>query len=36
MEVNPDPTKQANEVLFPCKKTLQNHPQLLFNGTQVK
>ena len=35
MEFNPDPTKQANEVLFSCKKTPQNHPQLIFNGYQV-
>ena len=32
---NPDPTKQAIEVLFSCKKIPPNHPQLLFNGTQV-
>ena len=35
MEFNPDPTKQANEVLFSCKKTPPNHPQLIFNGAQV-
>ena len=35
MEFNPDPTKQANEVLFSCKKSNQNHPQLIFNGTIV-
>ena len=33
MEFNPDPTKQATEVLFSCKKS---HPQLIFNGTVVK
>ena len=32
---NPDPTKQATEVLFSCKKSSQNHPQLIFNGTTV-
>ena len=36
MEFNPDPTKQATEVLFSCKKVCPNHPQLIFNGTVVK
>jgi len=36
MEFNPDPTKQATEVLFSCKKQSHNHPQLIFNGTAVK
>jgi len=35
MEFNPDPTKQATEVLFSCKKSRPNHPQLIFNGTAV-
>ena len=35
MEFNPDPTKQATEVLFSCKKSSQNHPQLIFNGIDV-
>ena len=35
MEFNPDPTKQANEVLFSCKKSSPNHPQLIFNGIVV-
>ena len=35
MEFNPDPTKQAAEVLFSCKKASQNHPQLIFNGIAV-
>ena len=35
MEFNPDPTKQANEVLFSCKKSSPNHPQLIFNGIAV-
>ena len=35
MEFNPDPTKQATEVLFSCRKVRQNHPQLIFNGTAV-
>ena len=35
MVFNPDPTKQATEVLFSCKKMKSNHPQLMFNGTAV-
>ena len=35
MEFNPDPTKQATEVLFSCKKSSPHHPQLMFNGTVV-
>ena len=35
MEFNPDPAKQATEVLFSCKKSTPNHPQLIFNGTAV-
>ena len=35
MEFNLDPTKQAIEVLFSCKKVSSNHPQLIFNGTAV-
>ena len=35
MEFNPDPTKQATEVLFSCIKSSPKHPQLLFNGTVV-
>ena len=36
MEFNPDPTKQATEVPFSCKKVSPIHPQLIFNGTFVK
>ena len=36
MEFNPDPTKQATEVLFSCKKVCPNHPQLIFNGSVIK
>ena len=32
---NPDPTKQATEILFSCKKVRSNHPQLLVNGNAV-
>ena len=35
LEFNPDPTKQATEVLFTCKKTSPNHPPLMFNGSVV-
>ena len=35
MEFNLDPTKQATEVLFSCKKSSPNHPKLIFNGTYV-
>ena len=36
MEFNPDPTKQATQVLFSCKKFSPNHPQLVFIGNVVK
>ena len=36
MEFNPDPSKQATEVLFSCKKVSPSHPQLTFNGTVIK
>ena len=35
MEFNPDPTKQATEILFSCKEKGVNHPQLIFNGSTV-
>ena len=35
LEFNPDPTKQAVEVLFSCKKRNPYHPQLTFNGSVV-
>ena len=35
LEFNPDPTKQAAKVLFSCKKSSPNHPQITFNGTVV-
>ena len=35
MEFNPDPSKQATEVLFSCKQKSPNHPPLFFNGTVV-
>ena len=35
LEFNDDPTKQITEVLFSCKKSSPNHPQLIFNGSTV-
>ena len=29
MEFNPDPTKQATEIFFSCKKSSAHHPQLI-------
>ena len=35
MAFNPDPTKQATEILFSRKKKSIKHPDLIFNGTPV-
>ena len=35
MEFNPDPSKQATEVLFSCKKSSPNHSQLVFSSTII-
>ena len=35
LEFNPDPCKQAPELLFSCKTKSPDHPQLFFNGTVV-
>ena len=35
LEFNPDPSKQATEVLYSCKTSSPNHPQIMFNGTVV-
>ena len=35
MEFNPDPTKQAKEVLFSSKKSVTEHPCLYFNDSPV-
>ena len=35
MEINPDATKQATEVIFFCKMIKQPHPQLTFNNNAV-
>ena len=36
LQFNPDPTKQATEMLFSCKKTPTNHPDIIFNNTIVE
>ena len=36
MSFNPDPTKQAQEVIFSKKKNKPYHPDLIFNQTNVK
>ena len=35
MSFNPDPLKQAIEVLFSRKRTVVNHPDLIFNGNKL-
>ena len=35
MEFNPDPNKQATELLFSCTKNSPNHPSLFFNDNVV-
>ena len=35
MNFNPDPTKQAREVIFSCKAKEIYHPPLVFNNTSV-
>ena len=35
MQFNPDPTKQATEILFSCKKSKPIHPPLYFNGSPI-
>ena len=35
MEFNPDPLKQATEIIFSCKKKKPHHPSLFFNGIEV-
>ena len=36
MSVNPDPSKQAQEVLFSNKATKTNHPNIIFNDNTVQ
>ena len=35
MSFNPDPLKQASELLFSRKRINENHPNLMFNNTSV-
>ena len=35
LEFNPDPTKQATQMIFSCKKNKVNHPRIVFNGSTV-
>ena len=35
LEFNPDPSKQAIEVLFSCKRPPDKHPPIFFNGIAV-
>ena len=35
MEFNPDPLKQATEMIFSCKKKKPEHPPIYFNGIKV-
>ena len=32
MSFNPDPTKQAQEIIFSFKTSQRNHPGLMFNN----
>ena len=36
MSFNPDPLKQAQEVLFSNIATKTNHPNIIFNGNTVQ
>ena len=36
MSFNPDPNKEATEVLFSRKVNFDDHPKLTFNGNQVQ
>ena len=35
MEFNPDPLKQATQIIFSCKRHQVNHPPIFFNGIEV-
>ena len=35
MSFNPDPTKQAQEIIFSCKTSPRNHPGLMINNRIV-
>ena len=36
MSFNPDPLKQAQEVIFSRKRNKPHHPDIIFNGNPVK
>ena len=36
MSFNPDPSKQAQEVIFSKKRALRHHPNFFFNGLKIK
>ena len=36
MSFNPDPNKQAAQIIFSCKTEKQNHPKIYFNNVEVK
>ena len=35
MSFNPDPSKEAQEIIFSCKIKKPNHPELIFNNIWV-
>ena len=35
MQFNPDPLKQATQMIFSCKKKETQHPAIFFNGVEV-
>ena len=35
MSFNPDVSKQSQEVIFSCKKNINNHPFVFFNNLQI-
>ena len=35
MQFNPDPTKQATQMIFSCKQKSPQHPPLFFNGFEI-
>ena len=35
MQFNPDPTKQATQMIFSCKQNNPQHPPIFFNGFEV-
>ena len=35
MQFNPDPSKQATQIIFSCRKNKMQHPPIYFNGIEV-